>query len=70
MMDDTIIFNVVNFSDECKTADGQSINVTKVGQVTLRATVNGTVQVVTLSEVYYAKYLVHNFARLKKKKSL
>ena len=55
----TALVNAIDFSDECNAADRKSIKVTKGGQVTLNATVDGTVHVVTLSEVYYAKDLAH-----------
>ena len=46
-------------SDECSVADGQYIKVKKGVRVTLSYVVDGTMHVITLSEIWYAKDLTH-----------
>jgi hypothetical protein len=58
--DESFLEDVEECSDECVQPNGESLNITKRGKVMLHVTACGEEHVVELTNVYFAKDVVHN----------
>jgi hypothetical protein len=58
--DESFLEDVEDCNDECVQPNGESLNITKRGKVMLHVEACGTEQVVELTNVYFAKDVVHN----------
>lgn len=56
-----ILVNAKDCDDSCEVLDGQTINVSKMGNVNMLLRVDGEQRQVTFSNVYYMEHLVHKF---------
>eukprot|EP00644_Phytophthora_capsici_P018853 jgi/Phyca11/46671/gw1.174.9.1 len=58
--DASCLEDVEDCADQCVQPNGDALRITKKGSVTLQVTACGAVQTVKLTEVYYAKGVIHN----------